>query len=141
MNGQGSIETLFVMTLIIILSLMVIGKFLSVQDNIFAAASARSAFIGEVEKLDKSYYLTKVEFRNFTKPQCPQDEARIVFFVNPNPINISSNTLDKNFGANESVQLKVKSFVASTTGLNGNQIQICYNNAALLDCQIPFKCP
>ncbi len=137
--GQGSVEILFVLAIIIILSFIVVGKFFSEQDSIFTRASAREVMVGELEKLDKKYYLVKAE-----SVECPSagagslPELRVVFFLSPSPL------ADAGFAA---IRGKVCFSVRATTatknktiliGVNRAESLVCSNSAASQDL---YACP
>lgn len=140
-GAQGSVEILFVLAIIIILSFIVVGKFFSGQDSIFTRASAREVMVGELEKLDKKYYMVKVE-----SVECPSagagslPEIRIVFFLSPSPVTNSGGALVPDAGV-DAIKTKVSELVKATTGARNKTIQIGFNRAENLVCANIFAYP
>ena len=139
-RAQGSVEILFVLALIIILSFIIVGKFFSQQDEVFTRASARGVMVGELEKLDSKFYLVKVE-----SVECPPSastgnvaETRIIFFINPSPVDSATTPakLDQRFLP---IQEEIAQLVKDTTGVKNKTIQIWYNTPGNLVCGNTFS--
>ncbi len=64
MKGQTSVEVVFVLALIVILSIVTISKFTKVQDSVTATASIRQELIGELSRIDTKYTLKKIEIED-----------------------------------------------------------------------------
>ncbi|GEM_PF-6438044 len=125
-EGQGSLEVLFILAIIIILSFVVVGKFFSEQDSVFVRASAREVMVGELEKIDKKYFFVKVE-----SVECPGGEVRVIFFLNPSPVN--GTTVDPDI--NRTIEPKVERLIKETASAKSKIIRIGYNSPANLVCK------
>lgn len=132
-QGQGSLEIIFVLGVVIILSFLIVGKFFSELDNVFTRASARSALVGELEKLDKKYYFVEVETTKCLN-QDKTPETRIVYFLDPTPPGKSPGDPPGSDDTFMEIASRVVDAVVSSTSAADNYIFISYNTARDLVC-------
>src|SRR3989338_9642046 len=79
LKAQASLETIFVLALVVMLSILVLGKIFSAQDGFNAKAAARQVIISGMEGMEKKYYLNGIETVKCT------GETRIIYNVTPEP--------------------------------------------------------
>ncbi|MCR4335729.1 MAG: hypothetical protein NUV57_04285 [archaeon] len=60
-KGQLSVELVIIIGVVIILSLMILTKFISEEGTIFNDATARQIAISEIGKFDKQYTLDRIQ--------------------------------------------------------------------------------
>ncbi|VVC00846.1 Uncharacterised protein [uncultured archaeon] len=121
-RGQSSVETLFMLCIIMILALMIGAKFYQQQDIIITKATARQTMIAEIEKMDKKYYLLGLQAADC---QTPTGERRVNYTITPDPAGDIQADAAKSKAAAE---------INAATGENASA---CYNNLNFLDCTTP----
>src|SRR3989338_8719859 len=78
-KGQSSVELVLIITLALIISMMVLSRFMNVQESVFTAAAAREQLIGDIATLSTGYTL-----RGIATAECA-DSARINVTIKPSP--------------------------------------------------------
>lgn len=93
-KAQTSIEVIILVVVVIGLATFVVSRYTLQQSNVFVTATAREAFLGEVDvNLTDNFYLERVYSAECS---ASDDQFNVALFVNPDPDALEKSRLENN---------------------------------------------